>query len=117
MNTRNNDRNTRNLFLVVSPALAWLVTLGGCQSDKHTMTDSGEGKSIVCRLCYDEIQVVRSEFDENPGPTTIIKKHQCADCNTEMSIYNENGVLMVKCANCAPEGMSCDRCLPPSTMK
>lgn len=40
-------------------------------------------------------------------------RHDCASCKTEMSIYSENGVLMVKCAKCAPEGMACDKCLPP----
>ena len=89
--------------------------LQGCQSDKHTMVEPAAGTTIVCSMCYDEIYTMRHSTGSRWG-TTYEKthtRHMCPGCKTEMSIYDENGVLMVKCAKCAPNGLACDKCLPP----
>jgi hypothetical protein len=42
-----------------------------------------------------------------------IERHMCPDCKGDMKIYTEDGKLKVQCSKCAPEGVACDRCLPP----
>ena len=86
----------------------------GCQSDKHTMVEPKPGTLVVCQECYDEVAKVRRRAGHRGRAyTQNVSVHQCPQCQTEMSIYTENGVLMVKCAKCAPEGLACDKCLPP----
>jgi hypothetical protein len=99
---------TLSLFAIPS-----LLGLPGCQSDKHTMVEPKPGEVVVCSKCYDEIaKVKRRSGHRGPVRTANVSVHQCPECTTEMSIYSENGVLMVKCAACAPEGVPCDKCLP-----
>ncbi len=98
-------------------ALAGLQ-LGACQSDKHTMVEpkgEGDGTVIVCKLCYDE--VYRESYPSGSRWGGTIEQthqvHQCPSCKTDMSTYVENAVPMIKCAGCAPDGVACDKCLPP----
>lgn len=94
--------------LAVCPLL-----IGACQSDKHTMAEPKPGEVVVCSKCYDEIiKVKRRSGHRGPVRTENVSVHQCSECRTEMSIYSESGVLMVKCARCAPAGVPCDKCLP-----
>ncbi len=106
-----NIRKTRSLLLSVI-TLAGLG-LAACQSDKHTMVEPKPGTTVVCRECYDEITKVRRTYRGHYVNTQNVSTHVCTQCKTDMSIYTENGVLMVKCAGCAPQGMACDKCLPP----
>lgn len=80
------------------------------------MTAAPPGKVTVCAKCYDEIVKARGTGGPLAGLRTnkMIARHVCEECNTEMSIYTEQDVLMVKCARCAPEGIACDRCVPPA---
>lgn len=88
-----------------------------CQTNKHTMVEPAPGTTIVCKQCYTQIETVRSVPGSRwSGADRVIKKHQCPDCKTEMSIYSEDGVLKVKCAHCAPAGVTCDKCLPPDSV-
>lgn len=102
-----------------SPLLASLALfclgLSGCQTDKHTMAEPKDGTVIVCRLCYDEVYKERHYTGSRwrTMRTDTHTRHVCPDCKTELSIYTENGVTMVRCAKCAPEGLACDKCLPP----
>ncbi len=91
------------------------ILLCACESSKHTMVAPAAGTKAMCRMCYDEVQKVRTQSGRSvTGTNVTIKRHQCPDCKTEMSIYTENGVLMVKCAMCAPAGMACDKCVAPA---
>ena len=101
-------------FLAAAP----LLGLAACQGDKHAMVEpkgGGDGTVIVCKLCYDEVYKVQHPSGSRWGGTVTSThtRHVCPDCQTEMSISTENGVSMIKCARCAPEGMACDKCLPP----
>lgn len=86
-----------------------------CQSDKHMMIEPASGSKTICAQCYDEVYKMTHWGSSRGGAPyrQTHTRHECASCRTEMSIYSENGVLMVKCAKCAPEGMACDKCLPP----
>ena len=91
------------------------VALIGCQS-QHVVKPAAPGQTTVCSKCYDEIVKARSTGGPRGGLRTnkMIVKHVCGDCKTEMSIYSEQDVLMIRCAKCAPEGIPCDRCRPPA---
>ncbi len=92
------------------------LTLGGCQSDKHMMTDAATGKTIVCQECYD---AVTAAHRDHPASTTsgiqTLRTYQCPCCKTEMSVYIQNGMHMVKCGGCAKEGVAWDKCAPPNS--
>jgi hypothetical protein len=89
--------------------------LSACQSEKHTVVEPRDGTAIVCKECYNEIYKVTHSTEYLRGATyqQSHTRHVCPDCKTEMSIYTEDGVTKVKCAKCAPEGLACDKCLPP----
>ena len=102
----------RRLF-ALSFALICIGT-SACQTDKHTMVEPKPGMTVVCRACYDEVTSVRDMVTHNDvNPNRIYSEHKCPCCRTDMSVYRENGVLMVKCGGCAPQGVACDKCLPP----
>lgn len=105
--------NTRS-YILACLALAG-AALTGCQSDKHTMVEPKDGTVIVCKECYDEVYKMQHSTGSRWGTTRTEThtRHDCPSCKSEMSIYTENGVTKVKCAKCAPEGLACDKCLPP----
>ena len=88
---------------------------GGCESDRHTMIEANPGMTVVCQDCYDEAVKMRHSTSSRYGTSyeETHAVHQCPSCKTEMSTYVENGVTMIKCAGCAPNGVACDKCLPP----
>ena len=101
-------------FALVAVVLGGL-SLSACQSDKHAMVEPKDGTVITCKACYTEIYKTQHPSGSRWGgsATQTHERHVCPDCKTEMSIYSENGVPIVKCAKCAPEGLACDKCLPP----
>jgi len=104
----------RPVVLASILTLAAVIFAGGCASDKHTMTSAQPGQVSVCTKCYDEIKKVRGSYHPRTGYTgdRVIKTHRCDDCKSDMSVYEQDGVLKVRCASCAPEGVDCDRCAP-----
>ena len=92
---------------------------GGCQRDKHVMSDAKSGQVTVCSQCYDQIRKARSSGGPRGGLATnrTISTHMCEECKDEMTIYSENGVMKVRCPKCAPEGVACDRCTPRTAAK
>ena len=101
-------------FILGSLAFACLG-MPACQSDKHTLVEPKNGTVIVCTECYNEVYKVQHPTGSRWGGTRTEThtRHVCPSCKSEMSIYTENGVTMIKCAGCAPEGLACDKCLPP----
>ncbi|HLQ38395.1 MAG TPA: hypothetical protein VK348_11375 [Planctomycetota bacterium] len=109
---------TRRVLLAVLAAAGF--SLAACQNDKHTMVEPRPGTTVMCRECYDEVTTVRRNYPATHGNETrteTIRTHHCPACKTDVSIYVENGVLMVKCVGCAPDGVACDKCLPPDGAK
>jgi len=99
--------------LLVGWAVAGLLGFGslGCDSPKHKMVETPPGKKTICRLCYDEIVKVPPHPRYGPmGGTRRI--HKCVECKSDATYYDENGILKIRCAKCAPEGMDCDKCSP-----
>jgi len=103
--------------VVITMSLLGLGGLIGCQSEKHTMVEAKPGEVVVCSKCYDQIRKARSTGGPRGGLATnrTITTHMCEECKTEMSIYSETGVLMIKCAKCAPEGVPCDKWRQPGS--
>ncbi len=105
-----NNRSILLASLVLSAA-----GLSACHSDKHTTVEPAAGHTVACSSCYDQIRKVRGTGGPRGGLATnrTITTHMCKDCKTEVAIYTENGVSKIRCAKCAPEGLECDKCLPP----
>lgn len=105
-----------NLKRLVSMLTVGLIGIGplACEKPEHRMAQPKPGTKILCQKCYDEISAVRQQAPRSDTQfNVVVRTHQCPDCKSEMSIYREKGVLMVKCPRCAPKGLACDRCLPP----
>jgi len=102
--------------LVAAVTVPWLA---GCESTgggrKHQVVAQTGDHVMGCQKCYDEAVRVRRLSSKGPSRTRIIKKHMCPGCKGEMVSYTEDGTAMIKCASCAPEGVPCDRCLPPKS--
>lgn len=105
-----------HLSLLMALALMGLG-LVACQSDHHTMTSARPGVTALCRECYDEVVIVRSNGLRPRGHNQVVHTHHCAQCKTDMSIYDQDGALMVRCAGCAPDGVACDKCVAPDSVK
>jgi hypothetical protein len=100
------------VLLILTAASASLAL--GCATSKHDVAKAQAGQVSVCTKCYDQIRKVRSTGGPRGGLAThrTITTHMCEECKDEMTIYEKDGVLMVRCAACAPEGVDCDRCVP-----
>ena len=95
-------------------AFASVAFIQGCATSKHDISKAEAGQVSVCTKCYDQIRKARSTGGPRGGLATnrTITTHTCEDCKNEMTIYEKDGVMMVRCAICAPEGVDCDRCVP-----
>jgi len=98
-------------------ALAGFLVVA-CQSPKprHRMAEAEPGTKVACQLCYDEAVRALTGPPKHRRYTTVLK-HRCPDCFSDVAIYKNGGTLMIKCARCAPAGVACDKCLPPSDSK
>ena len=98
----------------LSLAAASVLLAQGCATSKHDEDKAQAGKVSVCTKCYDQIRKVRSAGGPRGGiaATRTITTHMCDECKNEMAIYEKDGVMVVRCATCAPEGVDCDRCVP-----
>jgi hypothetical protein len=99
--------------LVLAPLLVGCAGAGGT---RHEMAAAQKADHVLgCQKCYDEIVRVRRSSAKGLqwSRYETIRKHMCPDCKGNMKIYTEDGKLMVKCTKCAPEGLPCDRCVPP----
>lgn len=102
---------SRSLLIL---AAASAILAQGCATSKHDVVKAHAGQVSVCTKCYDQIRKVRSTGGPRGGLATnrTITTHMCEECKDEMTIYERDGVLMVRCATCAPAGVDCDRCVP-----
>jgi len=107
------------LSAAVSVLAGSVLLLAGCTqggaAQGHEMAAQTADHEMGCRLCYDEVV----HFQESTGKgltwtrNSVIKKHRCPDCRSDVTIYDENGTPMIRCDKCAPAGMACSRCNPP----
>ena len=103
--------------LVVALGGGAILLLGGCESTGgHGMAKQKDGYAMACQKCYDEVKIVRRQHLKGTewSQRRVIRKHMCPDCKTEATIYTQDGKPMIKCSKCAPEGVACDRCMPPA---
>lgn len=107
-------RALKNRLVPFVIAASFGFAIAGCQSTQHRMAEPQSGTKIACRKCYDEMKQASLGMSgkQSPGYYT---RHACEGCRTEMSVYSEDGVLKMKCAKCVPQGVACDKCLPPDS--
>lgn len=79
----------------------------------HFMGERPEGVTLSCQQCYDHAVRVLTGPPKHRRYKAVVR-HACPDCASEAVIYNgPDGKPMIRCEQCAPEGVPCDRCLPP----
>lgn len=103
------------LALCATLAVGAILLLSGCESsggEKMSMTSSSGEHQMTCQACYDEVKMVRKNMVKGTA-YQVIRKHKCSACNAEAILYGQDGVPMFKCAGCTPDGVPCDKCLPP----
>lgn len=100
-----------------------MLLSGGCESpstmDGHAKVEQSV-QQLRCRLCYDETRKVLKFVSKAPKSKghriyKKIKEHRCEECKIPVEFYEQDGVPMIRCERCAPEGLPCDLCRPPST--
>lgn len=107
-----------NVAKAACPIIAFMIGtigIGGCASPKrraHPVASQPAGHSMQCRMCYD-MAVRVSTGPPKHRRYKVVDRHQCPDCRANVGIYTQNGEMKIKCARCAPEGVACDRCVPP----
>ena len=109
-------------LIATVPLVFFILTWStGCQTTgrNHALRAAADNDSgvVVCQQCYDMAVRHRDAFKGGKGfgaEYKTVTKHQCAECQGEISLYVENDTPMIKCQRCAPEGIACDRCLPPN---
>ncbi|GMU22696.1 MAG: hypothetical protein AMXMBFR13_27810 [Phycisphaerae bacterium] len=88
---------------------------------RHDRAELPVGYPIQCQKCYDEAQTALRGTARVHAPRKALryrrlKRHMCPECKNEVVIYEENGVAMIKCLGCVPEGVACDLCRPPESL-
>lgn len=102
----------QEMFVVALFAAGILVA--GCANPEHQMASDKSGVKIACQKCYDAVVAERQQAPRSDTQFDVtVRKHMCPDCKNEVSVYRQGGMLKIKCAKCAPEGVPCDKCLPP----
>lgn len=107
-----------NIAKAPTPMVAGLIIgvwIGGCAAPErqaHPLASQPVGHPMQCRMCYD-IAVRVLTGPPKHKRYKVVQRHQCSDCRTNVIVYTEAGEMKIKCSRCAPEGVPCDRCLPP----
>ncbi len=100
-----------------------LVWLAGCQNPSartlHTVLPRPPDFEMTCQLCYDEaVSLTRPSPDGAQSKAAqTVRQHMCPGCNAEVTAYTLDRKPMIRCPGCVPEGVLCDRCLPPKTAR
>ncbi len=98
--------------------IAWAAValpLVSCATPQHGTQHDKVG---VCQECFDAVRAARTEHPASgPNQNEVINTYECPCCKSEMSIYIQNGVHMVKCAGCAADGVAWDKCKPVDHQK
>lgn len=97
--------------LVLASSIVALVIGAGCQSAGHRMEAPPNGSTYVCNECY--TAALAAQHDERGGgakPDGVLRAFVCPCCKTDMAVYRENGLLKVRCGNCAPNGLLASKC-------
>ena len=65
----------------------------------------------VCQECYDAVHAARTAHPATGmNHNEVLRTYDCPCCKSEMTVYIENGVHMVKCGGCAKDGVAWDKC-------
>jgi hypothetical protein len=112
----------RRSILSLVPLAAFGLLVLGCagpeRMGRHERAESPAGQTIQCQKCYGEAQAAlpgtaRTHWPRKRMQYREIKHHVCPACKSDVVLYEEDGVPMIKCSGCAPEGVACDLCRPP----
>ena len=91
--------------------LLTLVTALACTSCRSPESRAAPSTTPVCRECFD---AVTAALEQHPiasaAENRVLREYTCPCCNTEMAVYIEGGVHMVRCGGCAKDGVAWNAC-------
>lgn len=89
------------------------VILQGCRVTDQPGVDVETGMARVCQECYDAVNAARKTHpSRGEGQNETIRSYDCPCCKASMSIYVQDGMHMVRCVGCAPDGVAWNQCVP-----
>lgn len=111
-------RSILSLVLLAAFGLSAFGCGGPDRMGRHGRAESPASQTIQCQKCYDEAQAAlrgaaRTRWPRKRMQYRQLKRHICPACKSDVVLYEEDGVPMIKCSGCAPEGVACDLCRPP----
>jgi hypothetical protein len=65
------------------------------------------------RIARDHLEARRTGRHFKIEPRLNPHQH-CAQCEANVTVYEHHGHLMLKCPQCAPEGVACEQCAAPA---
>jgi len=90
-----------------------LFGVSACQSGTEMSRASDDSLTPVCLECFESVSAARSSHPVTEvSQDEVIRTYECPCCETEMTVYIESGVHMVKCGGCAHDGVAWDLCTP-----
>tara|TARA_R110002096_G_scaffold34448_9_gene98384 strand:- start:1742 stop:2059 length:318 start_codon:yes stop_codon:yes gene_type:complete len=96
--------NCRTPVLRFAAVVLSTMIFVGCAATPHAEIG-------VCQECYDAVHKARVEHPSTgSNHNEVLGTYECPCCKSEMSVYIENGVHMVKCGGCAKDGVAWDHC-------
>lgn len=96
-----------------APLLLTIATALADTSCRSPEARAAQSTTPDCRECFD---AVATALEQHPvasaAENRVLREYICPCCNTEMAVYIENGVHMVRCGGCAKDGVAWDACHP-----
>lgn len=105
--------NKEDMMRSATLLLLTLVTALACTSCRSPESRAAPSTTPVCRECFD---AVTAALEQHPiasaAENRVLREYTCPCCNTEMAVYIEGGVHMVRCGGCAKDGVAWNACHP-----
>jgi hypothetical protein len=96
-------QSRRKLSILVTT----LSLLAGCETHPPVCT-------VPCKACREvAVMVLREQRPDRTmgGVPRTIGRYTCVTCGPDVEIFEQNGILMLRCPRCAPTGVECASCV------
>ena len=102
--------------LLGAAALGLAVLTSACRSERSRPEQ--EGTLMVCDVCYKKAVEVWNngnwagpQFGYVRSPQ-VHEEYHCEKCGATAMVHTEDGVWLITCPTCAPDGASAEACVP-----
>lgn len=96
-----------------TPLLLTLATALACTSCRSPEPRDASSATPVCRECFEAVTAAREQHPVAAATEDrVLREYTCPCCKTDMAVYIEGGVHMVRCGGCAKDGVAWNACHP-----